>query len=154
MKIWGRSPRSSSAGISTDITPASYAPRAPPPESTSPTRFDVAIVIRNFGGLPPTPLAGICSPTHPAATPNRSRESHGSKNQGSEKDGHEGRQSRLPGSHEPVRPAVHRGSRAARECALRVRVGPEGGQADAERQGSREGACRGPQASERTPAHG
>src|SRR2546425_1930860 len=62
MKIWGRSPRSSSAGISTDIAPASYAPRAPPPESTSPTRFDVVIVTRKFGGLPPTPLAGICSP--------------------------------------------------------------------------------------------
>src|SRR5436190_11059613 len=36
--MFGRSPRSSSVGASTDITPASYAPRAPPPESTSPTR--------------------------------------------------------------------------------------------------------------------
>ena len=45
--------------------------------------------------------------------------------------------------HEPVRAAVHRGPRAARQRARRVRLRPQGLQADAERQGPGEGARRG-----------
>src|SRR4051794_30279302 len=73
MWMFGRSPRSSSAGSNTDITPASYAPRAPPPDSTSPTlpadfrplsESLLATSQRYFVGLPSTPLTGICCRDH------------------------------------------------------------------------------------------